>query len=210
MFMTELINLWATPIYVSSVNLEPADRDFIRNLNYHRFDTNDGSCSLRTDLLNSVELQGLQAQIMSHVYLWTREHLAVADHVDWRITGSWSVRHAQGDHSMSHTHSNSLISGTVYIDCDPESGDLRFYRNNTHLNLWPIALDLDSSRYNQLNSKFWWIRPQVGTIVLFPSHVLHGVTANQSDQLRHCLAFNIWPKGTLGQGPAPNITKLDL
>ena len=35
-------------------------------------------------------------------------------------------------------------------------------------------------------------------LIIFPSHLTHGVPANQSDEARISLSFNTWVKGNLG------------
>lgn len=211
MYMNYLAQgLWATPIYQSRVELTDTLRDHVRGQQFDRFRLDNGSCTRDTRLLEQPQLALLKSQILAHVQVWTRQELHVAEHIEFYLLNSWCTRHDHGDLSERHTHDNSLISGVVYIDCDELSGDLTFYRDFNHLNLWPSAVSLDTVHYTPTTAKYWWIRPQVGDIVLFPSHLAHGVPPSRSPHPRHCVAFNLYARGSIGQQSDPPITGLDL
>jgi hypothetical protein len=78
-----------------------------------------------------------------------------------------------GELTGVHDHAQfSSISGVVYLKSNLLSGDLYFQKEGED--------DL-------------LIIPEVGKMVLFPSHLKHGVHPNKSDDERISLAFNLYP-----------------
>ena len=47
-----------------------------------------------------------------------------------------------------------------------------------------------------------------GTLLLFPSHLLHKTEPNLSNKSRYCLAFNVFFKGSIGDDQGLN--RLDI
>ena len=208
--MHKITGLFGIPIYQSHIDISEGLREHIRSQEFHRFGKDNGSCTRDVHLLEQPELADLRREIMRHVEFYVRDELAVAAGIEFYLTNSWCTRHLTGDESERHNHSNGLVSGVVYTDCDEQSGEFRFFKDYTWLNLWPSALDLDSVGYNEFNSKYWAIQPRVGDIILFPSHLAHGVSPSTSPNHRHCVAFNLFARGTIGLGSNPEITRLDL
>ena len=46
----------------------------------------------------------------------------------------------------------------------------------------------------------FFITPEPGDIILFPSHLEHRVLENDSNMPRYSLAFNFFARGTVGGG----------
>ena len=91
-----------------------------------------------------------------------------------------------------------LLSGVLYLDVNETSGDLVFHRDVYSLIPFPPALDFDVDLFNIYNCKSWSYKPKPNDICLFPSSVMHSADANESDQERWCLAFNVFARGTFG------------
>jgi uncharacterized protein (TIGR02466 family) len=206
----EVIPLFATPLYRSRVSVDSALQARVRQCEFLPFSSGNGLCTGDHHLLDQGAFAELRAEIQAHVHAYTRDLLSVADHIEFYMTNSWATCHQPGHHSQRHQHSNSLISGIVYIDVDQHSGQLQFFKPDNFANLWPTAVDLDSSAYNIYNSKFWSLQPVNGDIVLFPSQLNHGVTHSVSTQDRYVIAFNLFARGHIGRGSDPEITSLIL
>jgi uncharacterized protein (TIGR02466 family) len=116
-----------------------------------------------------------------------------------RFTQSWAIKHEnQPHHIYTHTHSNSIISGSYYIDapkgCEPltlmkpfagVSGPIIEYEKNFHDKPW---------LYEQMK-----YRAYTGRLILFPSNLSHGVLGQQTTTKRRCvLAFNTWFTDPIG------------
>jgi len=106
--------------------------------------------------------------------------------------------HTRGQAAGQHIHGNSLISGVLYLHVNATSGDLVFHRDIHSLIPFPPTFDFDVTTFNIYNCKSWSYQPNVNDICLFPSTVMHSADANESDDERWCLAFNVFARGTFG------------
>ena len=85
----------------------------------------------------------------------------------------WFNQARPGESTGLHDHAKySVLSGVVYLSCEPGSGNLYFRKEG--------EMDLD-------------IMPEVGKLVLFEPWMLHGVRENRSEQNRLSMAFNLFP-----------------
>ena len=53
---------------------------------------------------------------------------------------------------------------------------------------------------NQYNLDLFAVEPVSGDLVIFPSHVEHMVTHNETNTERYSLAFNLFARGHVGAG----------
>ena len=110
----------------------------------------------------------------------------------FKITTSWFTEFEPGEEGQMHRHGNCCISGILYLQTAPNSGDIIFHDFNER------RYDLISSEWNHLNSKSWKWTPEDGVIIFFPGELHHRVEKNLSKIKRHSLAFNLIPVGTIG------------
>jgi len=111
---------------------------------------------------------------------------------DVQISSSWSYITTLNNVSNNfHFHCNSLISGVFYLT---EGAPLTF-KTDLHTN---AAFKTSVSNPIQHPHTYFNINPQPGLLVLFPSHLEHGVLSNHEDIKRISIAFNIIPKGEFG------------
>ena len=115
-----------------------------------------------------------------------RRHVAGTQAADVVFSGAWSVRlSAQGFHT-NHMHPKGWISSALYIAVPDEvagatndAGYIQFGAPEEKL-----GLDLPPIRT---------VKPEVGSLVLFPSYMWHGTIPFTSDQPRITVAFDIIP-----------------
>jgi uncharacterized protein (TIGR02466 family) len=115
-----------------------------------------------------------------------RRHSAGTQAADVVFSGAWSVRlSAQGFHT-NHMHPKGWISSALYIAVPDEvsgatddAGYIQFGAPEEKL-----GLDLPPIRT---------IKPEVGSLVLFPSYMWHGTIPFSSEQPRITVAFDIVP-----------------
>ena len=63
-----------------------------------------------------------------------------------------------------------------------------------------MQIQMDTTEQStQYTGNEYIIDPQPNTLLLFPSHLQHMVTTNNSTQERLTLAFNVIPHGLIGQ-----------
>jgi predicted Zn-dependent protease len=104
-----------------------------------------------------------------------------------RFAGAWSVRlRSEGFHT-NHIHTEGWISSALYIALPDEvrqdpgpSGHIQF-----GVPMVELGLTLPPQRT---------VRPEVGTLVLFPSYMWHGTVPFTSQQPRITVAFDLLPQ----------------
>ena len=102
---------------------------------------------------------------------------------DYRIKGSWSVRLRPNGFHADHIHSDGWLSSACHIEVPPSvegegrEGWLRFGA--------PPGLPHLTAQHH--------VRPQAGTLVLFPSYMWHGTQPFGGEASRLTLAFDVVP-----------------
>ncbi len=105
----------------------------------------------------------------------------------FQFSGAWSVRLLSEGFHTNHIHTEGWISSALYVALpdevkagDDTSGHIQFGVPMTEL-----ELDLPAKRV---------VKPEVGTLVLFPSYMWHGTIPFQSEQPRMTIAFDLIPQ----------------
>ncbi len=105
---------------------------------------------------------------------------------DWRISGAWSVKLTAGGRHTDHVHPRAWISSAVYIETPPQvdaggrEGWLRFGAARVG-----AAFSLPAEH---------WVRPEPGSLVLFPSCLWHGTEPFTGAGERLTVAFDVEPE----------------
>ncbi|MEO1081407.1 MAG: putative 2OG-Fe(II) oxygenase [Pseudomonadota bacterium] len=156
--------------------------------------TNGFLFRLKHELLTRLEEQ-LRASIASAVQrfpadnehpFWSRRHRSPTRD-GLRFAGAWSVRlRGQGFHT-NHIHPEGWVSSAFYVHLPPEvrrgddeSGYIQFGQPMKEL-----GLDLSPQRV---------VKPEIGTLVLFPSYMWHGTVPFESAEPRITVAFDLLPE----------------
>jgi len=120
--------------------------------------------------------------------------LEVANFLQWdlqkfsfNITTCWANINGKFASNSIHNHPNSIFSGVYYLKTPKDCGGIYFSDPRpaarmlnppvTEFNLWTLP---------KVSYK-----PHEGTMILFPSWLLHGVDTNMSEESRISLSFNI-------------------
>jgi uncharacterized protein (TIGR02466 family) len=195
---TKLASLFPIPLYSSEIVITDTVKDIVKQIQFERIDGGSANISVNKYILNEPGLEDLRKTVDKHVQDFGHKIYSPADGVDLVLKNSWIMEHPPGDYNFAHFHINSLISGVLYIEVTPNSGDLVFQKSNDNLQLG--MLDIGVKEYNSFNSKTFRVTPEEGQILIFPSNLFHRAETNRSDSTRYCLAFNYFVKGTLGKG----------
>lgn len=105
----------------------------------------------------------------------------------FQFSGAWSVRlFGEGFHT-NHIHTEGWVSSALYVALPDEvkSGDDTAGHIQFGVPMSELELDLPAKRV---------IKPEVGTLVLFPSYMWHGTIPFQSEQPRITVAFDLIPQ----------------
>ena len=100
------------------------------------------------------------------------------------FTGAWSVRlRSEGFHT-NHIHPEGWISSALYIALPDDMGRGEEHAGQIQFGV-PLDMELPPQRI---------VRPEAGTLVLFPSYMWHGTVPFTSQQPRITVAFDLVPQ----------------
>jgi uncharacterized protein (TIGR02466 family) len=134
-------------------------------------------------------------KVVDEVYLYNEKS-------NFCITQSWLNKTSHGQHHHKHNHSNSVLSGCLYIKTVDGRDKIEFHKDGYE------QIKIGSKGYNAFNSNSWWIPIKTGQLIIFPSYLSHTVPVISGEEDRISLAFNAFPLGTIGD-PAL-LTELKL
>lgn len=202
----DLMNMFATPLYRANLG-----RSFTEGeLNFFRLALGDCVESISNfstrdkNVLNNPALKELHNTLQQHLNEYFKTIYNTSNNVSLKITQSWLTLSRQGESHHAHTHPNSVASGVLYINLAQNDG-ISFHRNED--TLWHELLPAEE---NYFNAKRYFISAAVGDILLFPSHVRHGVREVTEKVERVSLSFNSFFEGELGKPEFANSIKISL
>ena len=88
-----------------------------------------------------------------------------------------------------HIHSDSILSGVYYVDCNANSGSIVFLHPSVAQKILIDESILDC--FTKFSASTNFITPETAKLVLFPSWLEHYVEPNLSIAERISIAFNI-------------------
>ncbi|MEL7448254.1 MAG: putative 2OG-Fe(II) oxygenase [Pseudomonadota bacterium] len=153
----------------------------------------------KSDLLSHTDIDGLEgSDLYPRIGALVAPHLAqfgellFGEKLEWSIKEIWSNVLEPGGHQSVHAHSNSFISGIVYLTESDPSARTVFHRSLGGTE-FVFSNDNPNAKMGPFNGNKW-VSPQVlpGDMVLYPSYLLHEVPVNQGLQ-RMTIAFNAIP-----------------
>lgn len=190
----EVKPLFAEPYFRTNIaeSISPDQQQFIKSLPMITNQVNQISDELY--LFDRPEMKSVKAAVQNALDIYAREVLGIAQKL--RVTQSWSLINPPGVGMHGHTHSNSLISGSLYYTQMPDPpGNMIFERYNHYR---AIELLVEEGRNNIYNAPRNAIIPKQGDLILFSSSLQHYVEENHSKVDRYSIAFNTFVEGTIG------------
>lgn len=190
----EVRPLFAEPYFRTSIGHAITDEqvEFIKNLKMVPNQINLISENLY--IFNEPVMQSIKDAVHEALDIYAKEVMGLSQEI--YVTQSWSLVNPPGIGMHGHSHSNSLVSGSLYY-CDlPEPPSrMIFERHNSYqlLELSPTAEK--NNVYNTIRNA---VEPRKHDLILFSSKLSHFVEANNSDQPRRSIAFNTFIRGKLG------------
>lgn len=157
-------------------------------------ETNARSDRLRhtgiADPADAGPLQEVQALVAPHLVQFGR--VLFGDDLGWQVKEIWTNVLETGGHQALHSHSNSFISGVVYLTGTHPSARTVFHRGigGREFIFSNENADAEMGPFNATK----WVSPaaQPGDLVLFPSYLLHEVPPNAGGR-RISVALNAIP-----------------
>ena len=200
----EVYPLFVEPYFRANIagTITPAQIAFIQKLKMVNNEQNLISENLY--IFEEPELKSIKDAVQEVLDIYARDVLCIPQQI--YVTQSWSLVCTPNIGMHGHSHSNSILSGSLYY-CplpDPVSS-MVFTRHTTYQQ---IDLPPDPARRNIYNSPINRITPKQDDIILFSSQLTHLVEQNTAPVPRHSIAFNTFVKGLLGNYRA--VTQLRL
>jgi uncharacterized protein (TIGR02466 family) len=204
MIKSEINSIFPTPIYISKLNRELTNTElsFIDKTKLDVYKNENNTTSNDSYILNHKKFKSLKEQLNLIVQDYFQKVISSTDAITPYITQSWLNYTEKNQYHFKHAHSNSLVSGVFYINCDEKFDKIKFF-NDKYLTIRPKVKD-----WNIWNSETWWFTVKTGDVILFPSSLPHMVDTKQGDNTRISLAFNVFIKGTVGNNKS--LTELIL
>lgn len=197
-------SLFPTPLFQSYIPIQPKWLDVVSTNDY----TYTGLNWISDDrnIWVNKKLKDLAEEIQKQAEYYAYNVLQVSPNVSIDIVRGWSVKHLPGDSAKQHCHTNAVWSGVYYLDVPLNSGDIIFDKGVSFPNCFLPILEPDVSSYNDFTTRTWRFTPGSGTLIIFPSQLLHHVEKNQSDSDRYCIGFDIFIRGSMGESYGSLVT----
>ena len=204
MIEPEIFSIFPTPIYKSKLDRELTNKElsYVNKIKSDVYKNAGNTTSNDNYILNNKLFKDLKTDLDLIVQDYFQKVISSTDAITPYITQSWLNYTETNQYHHQHTHSNSLVSGVFYINCD-ELFDKIIFFDDKYKTIKP-----DIKEWNLWNSQSWWFPVKTGNIILFPSSLSHMVETKQGTNTRISLAFNVFIKGTIGNNKS--LTELIL
>lgn len=184
--------IFPTPVYIDEI-----DREFtISEMNtWQELEKttrpNEGNYITPEDhVLDLPEFMNIKREVENRLQDYLRRVINPVNDIKISLTQSWLNYTHEGEYHHPHIHTNSWLSGVIYLQAGAQDG------------IWfdkPQGMfDITPKEFNTFNSTSWHIPVRTGVIVIFPSQLSHRVSIKPTPNTRVSLAFNTWIQGELG------------
>ena len=189
-----IVNIFPTPVYEEHLELD--NTALIQSLNsvpQVRYNIDNSSTTTARSILEFEEFSELKKQIVSHSKKFIFDELGFCP-LELYVTSSWYNIHHKDDFSQPHQHPNSFYSGVYYLEI-PEGDSGTFYFMKFYNTVCSESFAPDIMFPSPTTSQKVNFHTPPGTLLIFPSHVWHGVTPNNTNGRRVTIAFNLYARG---------------
>lgn len=185
--------LFPTPVYIDNIG-----REFNKTEHEYWVELEGGSrrnegnfITPQERVLDSAQFAHIRVEVEKRLEDYVDRVLSPSQPLELYITQSWINYTHEGEYHHQHAHSNSLVSGVVYLNTDDQD---RIYFHKPDLGIF----DFNVKDHNIFNSTAWFFPVHTGDIVMFPSQLEHNVARKTTPGTRVSIAFNTWFRGELG------------
>ena len=183
------------PIFPSGVvKIYTSPKSFIDNLDLSRFtfEKFKDQTKLRTKKFNNLLLQPEFKEMKVWVEECAKDFLDNAlkmEYEEFFLTESWMNISEKGGHQKIHNHSNSIISGVLYLKSKPEHPPLVFKKQKMEFEPF-ISLAEHYKKGNPNTAHTLGFPCTQNTMLVFNSHLYHGHEASVIEEERIGIAWN--------------------
>lgn len=190
----EVQPLFAEPFFRTNISKALGDEEvsYIKNLKMVPNKANLISENLY--IFEEPELVGLKDAIQEVLDFYASDVMGIKQKL--YVTQSWALANAPNTGMHGHSHSNSLISGSLYYCELPTPGSSMIF--DRHKSYQQLQLTPEKEKQNIYNTPLNIVTPKTGEVFLFASGLQHFVEANTATEPRYSIAFNTFIKGKIG------------
>ena len=176
------------------VQLYNAPKSFMNNLDLSLFEFEqfDGQTKLRTRKFNNLLLHPEFKEVKEWVQKCAEDFLTNVLQIEYEeffFTESWLNISGKGGYQKIHNHSNSIISGTLYLKSEKEHPPLEFKKQKMEFEPF-ISLTEHYKKGNPNTASTLGFPCTQDTMLVFNSHLYHGHDANKLESERIGLSWN--------------------
>jgi len=169
-------------------------KPFMDDLDLSRFtfEKYKGQTKLRTGKFNNILLQPEFKNIRIWVEECARDYLndvLQMEYEEFFLTESWLNISGKGGYQKIHNHSNSIISGTLYLKSEDKHPPLEFKKQKMEFEPF-ISLTEHYKKGNPNTASTLAFPCTQDTMLVFNSYLYHGHGASQVESERIGLAWN--------------------
>ena len=200
----EVQALFAEPFFRTNIGDAISDEQirFLKNLKMLQNKSNLISENLY--IFEEPELKSIKDAVQEALDFYSSDVMGITQKL--YVTQSWSLVNNPNIGMHGHSHSNSIISGSLYYcDLPKPVSSMLFDRHNSYQLL---QLTPEFEKQNVFNTPMNIVTPEEGELILFSSGLQHLVETNASKEPRYSIAFNTFIKGRLGD--SRDVSELTL
>jgi uncharacterized protein (TIGR02466 family) len=200
----EVVELFPTPMMIVNIESELDMREITKlkllTLNKKNLIANGHNGNFfhnNSELLKSyLKDSSLEKTIQKYLNIFLKEVWLEKDSTI-KITGSWINLNPPNSIHHEHFHTNSILSGVLYIDTEKNCGDFQTHRPKTN------SRQISGFAYgkNKFVEQIRDFTPKKYDLYIFPSTLQHSVLPNKSNKIRISFSFNSFYQGEIMMNP---------
>ena len=183
------------PLFPSGmVQLYEAPKSFMKTLDLSKvtFEKFDGQTKLRTEKFNNILLHPEFEEVKAWIQEMAEDfltHVLQIEYEEFFFTESWINISGKGGYQKVHNHSNSIISGTLYLKSEKGHPPLEFKKQKMEFEPF-ISLTEHYEKGNPNTASTLGFPCTEDSMIIFNSHLYHGHEANKLESERVGLSWN--------------------
>ena len=171
-----------------------APKSFMNTLDLSKFtfERFDGQTKLRTQKFNNILLHPEFQEVKAWIQECAEDFLSNVlqmEYEEFFFTESWLNISGKGGYQKIHNHSNSIISGTLYLQSEPNHPPLEFKKQKMEFEPF-ISLTEHYEKGNPNTASTLGFPCTEDSMIIFNSHLYHGHEANKLESERVGLSWN--------------------
>tara|TARA_B100000519_G_scaffold156979_1_gene138435 strand:- start:1693 stop:2313 length:621 start_codon:yes stop_codon:yes gene_type:complete len=184
----DTVPLFATPVFVTKQpDAEWHNKEWLDKALSLQYRKNKGNwASVETNVLDLPDWKLLKDVVQTELDLILKDFYKLdLSNIKLVVTQSWLNVNNDSEYHPMHTHTNSMLSGIIYLNTSEEDA-IRFTDNKFNTRMSFVSIP------NMV------LPVKKGDIILFDSQLPHSVDAVKRKEKRVSLAFNTFVVGELG------------